>query len=139
MPVSLLVRAFTHCLRTSSSVALDLVRLGLLTVRSHNSLVAQNLFLRKHLALFQERQVKSRWADDATCRLMATLGRMFQPWLGFTTDAAQAANRQVPKLTIQFLLSFCGSGVDFLGPILVQMRNSIWAGVSLVDAGQANS
>jgi len=55
-----------------------LVRLALLTVRSHNSLAAKNLFLRKQLALFQERQVKPRRTDDATRRLMATLGRMFQ-------------------------------------------------------------
>ena len=55
MPVSLLVRAITHCFRTSSSVACDLVRLALLTVRSHNSLAAENLFLRKQLALFQEK------------------------------------------------------------------------------------
>lgn len=78
MPVSLLVRAVTHCLRTSSLVAFDLLRLASLAVRSHNSLAAENLFLRKQLALFQERKVKPRRADDATRWLMATLGRMFQ-------------------------------------------------------------
>ena len=78
MPVSLLFRAVTHCLRTSSSVAFELVRLAALAIRSHNSLAAENLFLRKQLALFQERKVKPRRADDATRWLMATLGQMFQ-------------------------------------------------------------
>jgi uncharacterized protein GlcG (DUF336 family) len=39
----------------------------------------RRIFLRKQLALFQERKVKPRRADDATRWLMATLGRMF-PW-----------------------------------------------------------
>ena len=73
----MLVRAVTHCLRTSSLVAFDLVRLASLAVRPHNSLAAENLFLRKQLALFQERKLKPRRADDATRWLMATLGRMF--------------------------------------------------------------
>ena len=79
MPVSLLVRAMTHCLRTSSLVAFDLVSLASLAIRSHTSLAAENLFLRKQLALFRERKVKPRRANDATRWSMATLGRMF-PW-----------------------------------------------------------
>ena len=78
MPVSLLVRVMTHCLRTSSLVVFDLARLASLAIRSHTSLAAENLFLRKQLALFQERKVKPRRADDATRWWMATLGRMFQ-------------------------------------------------------------
>ncbi len=58
MPVSLLLHAVTHCLRTLSLVAFDLARLAFLSVRSHKSLAAENLFLRKQLALFQERKVK---------------------------------------------------------------------------------
>lgn len=34
--------------------------------RSHAHLAAENLFLRKQLALYLERQVKPRQADDAT-------------------------------------------------------------------------
>src|SRR5215467_6516061 len=79
MPVSLLVHAMTHCLRTLSSVTFDLAKLAFLSVRSHRSLAAENLFLRKQLALFQERKVKPRRADDADRWLMATLSRMF-PW-----------------------------------------------------------
>ena len=57
----------------------DLIRLASLAVRFHSSLAAENLFLRKQLALFQERKVKPRRANDATRWSMATLGRMF-PW-----------------------------------------------------------
>src|SRR6185369_7276420 len=78
MPISLLVHAVTHCLRTLSLVAFDLAKLASLSVRSHKSLAAENLFLRKQLALFQERKVKPRRANDATRWSMATLGRMFQ-------------------------------------------------------------
>ena len=78
MPVSLLARAVAHCLRTSFGVAFDLVRLVCRAIRSHKSLAAENLFLRKQLALFQERKVKPRRADDAIRWLTARLARMFQ-------------------------------------------------------------
>ena len=42
----------THSLRTLSSVACDLVRLLVLVSRSRRALAAENLFLRKQLALF---------------------------------------------------------------------------------------
>jgi putative transposase len=59
-------RALAHCVRTLSLVVVDLVRLASLAVHSHSALAAENLFLRKQLALFQERKVKPRRADDAT-------------------------------------------------------------------------
>ena len=46
-------------------------------MRSRRALAAENLFLRKQLALFQERKVKPRTADDATRWIMATLSRLF--------------------------------------------------------------
>ena len=49
--------AVVHCLRTLSLVAFDLVRLVTLAARRRAALVAENLFLRKQLALFQERKV----------------------------------------------------------------------------------
>jgi hypothetical protein len=60
-------------------VVVDLVRLASLAAHSRSALAAENLFLRKQLALFQERKVKPRRADDATRWMMATLSRMF-PW-----------------------------------------------------------
>ena len=44
-------------------------------------MVAENLFLRKQLALFQERKVRPRRADDSTRWVLATLSRLF-PWRG---------------------------------------------------------
>ena len=53
--------------------AFDLVRLVSLAIRSHTSLAAENLFLLRQLALFQERKVKPQRADDAARWLMARL------------------------------------------------------------------
>jgi putative transposase len=77
MSRSSVFRAVVHCFRTLSLVVVDLVRLGSLAVHSHSALAAENLFLRKQLAMFQERKVKPRRADDATRWTMAALSRMF--------------------------------------------------------------
>ena len=45
-------------------------------LRSHAQLAAENLFLRKQLALYLERQVKSRRADDATRLTIIALSRL---------------------------------------------------------------
>ena len=58
--------AVAHCLRTLTLVVGDLVRLASLAARSHSALAAENLFLRKQLALFQERKIKPRRANDST-------------------------------------------------------------------------
>jgi putative transposase len=52
--------------RTVLRIACDLLRLLSAAVRSHAQLAAENLFLRKQLALYVERHVKPRRADDAT-------------------------------------------------------------------------
>ena len=46
-------------------------------MRSRRTLAAENLFLRKQLALFQERKVKPRRADDSTRLVMVMLGGLF--------------------------------------------------------------
>ena len=79
MSCSSVFRAVAHCFRTLSLVVFDLVRLAFLVAHSRSTLAAENLFLRKQLALFQERKVKPRRADDSTRWMMATLSRMF-PW-----------------------------------------------------------
>src|SRR6478672_7446567 len=78
MSGSLIFRAVAHCFRTLSAVVFDLVRLAFLTAHSRSALAAENLFLRKQLALFQERKVKPRRADDSTRWMMATLSRIFK-------------------------------------------------------------
>ncbi len=79
MSGSSVFRAVAHCFRTLSLVVVDLVRLASLAARSHSALAAENLFLRKQLALFQERKIKPRRANDSTRWMMITLSRMF-PW-----------------------------------------------------------
>ena len=69
--------AVVHCLRPLSLVAVDLIRLVALAARPRAALVAENLFLRKQLALFQERQVRPRRADAATRWMMAALSQWF--------------------------------------------------------------
>ena len=65
MPGSIF-RPLTHSLTTLPSVARDLVHLLVLVSRSRRALAAENLFLRKQLALFQERKLKPHRADDST-------------------------------------------------------------------------
>ena len=64
-------------LTTLSSVACDLVRLVVVMFRSRRALATENIFLRKQLALFQERKVKPHRAHDSTRLIMVILGRMF--------------------------------------------------------------
>jgi len=59
----------------------DLVGLVVLSVRPRRSVEAENLFLRRELALYQERGVKPRRVDAATRVSLALLSRMFD-WRG---------------------------------------------------------
>ena len=61
----------------------DTTRFLLLCLRPPAALVAENLFLRKQLALYQERQVKPRRATDATRLALVWLGRWFDWRQGF--------------------------------------------------------
>ena len=79
MPGPALFRTVGDCLRTVLPVVADLLRLAVLMGRSRRSLAAENLFLRKQLALFQERKVRTRRADDATRCMMVALSHLF-PW-----------------------------------------------------------
>src|SRR5713101_8679142 len=54
------------CLRTLLRVATDGLRFVSGAAGSRTRLAAENLFLRKQLALYVERQAKPRRADDAT-------------------------------------------------------------------------
>ncbi len=73
-----LLAALRHCVFTAMIVFIDLSRLIAFGLRSRRALAAENLFLRKQMALFQERKIKPRRADDSTRWMMATLIRMFQ-------------------------------------------------------------
>jgi putative transposase len=71
------LEAFRHCRRTAHRVLIDLVELLLLATKSRGALAAENLFLRKQLALFQERNVRPHQAEDSARWLMARLSRLF--------------------------------------------------------------
>jgi putative transposase len=79
MPGLALFRTVGHCLRTILPVLADLLHLAVLMGRSRRSLAAESLFLRRQLALFQERKVRPRRADDATRWMMVVLSHLF-PW-----------------------------------------------------------
>jgi putative transposase len=72
-----LLTALRDCIRTAALALLDFGRLVALMARSRSALSAENLFLRKQLALFQERKVKPSLADDSTRWMMAALSRLF--------------------------------------------------------------
>jgi hypothetical protein len=55
----------------------DLVRFLCLGLRSRTSLAAENLFLRKQLAFYQERKVQPRRADNPTRLTLVLLSRWF--------------------------------------------------------------
>ena len=61
---------------TIARVAGDVLRLVSSMLRPHVQLAAENLFLRKQLALYVERQVKPRRADDATRIALVALSRL---------------------------------------------------------------
>src|SRR5207244_8332167 len=64
-----------HLLLNTFDLLLDALRLIGLSLQPNWALVAENLFLRKQLALYLERKVKPRRASDATRLLLI---RLFQ-------------------------------------------------------------
>jgi hypothetical protein len=55
----------------------DLVGLSALSLRPRRSIEAENLFLRRELALFKERGIRPRRVDAATRLSLALLSRLF--------------------------------------------------------------
>jgi hypothetical protein len=52
------LKALRHCSQTINRVLIDLVELLRLATKSRSALVAGNLFLRKQLAMFRERNAR---------------------------------------------------------------------------------
>ena len=67
---------FRAAARTILRILGDVPRFASTAMRSHAQLAAENLFLRKQLALYVERQVKPRRADDATRIVLVALSRV---------------------------------------------------------------
>src|SRR5262245_57680668 len=93
--------AFWHAFLTLYHLSLDFIRVlgGLLQPRS--ALAAENLFLRKQLALYQERQVRPRRATDATRLVMVLAARLFdwkEALIAFRPETFTGWHRQGFKL-----------------------------------------
>ena len=76
---AMLWSAFGRIVTTVLSVVTDVGRLASRALYSRAHLAAENVFLRKQLALSLERQVKLRRADDATRMTLVVLSR-FVDW-----------------------------------------------------------
>jgi putative transposase len=77
--LSFMVKPARHLLQTIVAVTRDLASLASSVMRSRAQLAVENLLLRKQLALYQERKVTPRRADDATRIVLAGLSR-FLAW-----------------------------------------------------------
>ena len=62
--------------RTVMSLTVDAITLLRVSLQSRTALAAENLFLRKQLALYRERQAKPRRADSATRLALVLLARV---------------------------------------------------------------
>jgi putative transposase len=71
-----LLRQLCH---VGAALGADALRFGVAWVRSRTVLAAENLFLRKQLALYREREVSPRRVTDATRLVLVVLARIF-PW-----------------------------------------------------------
>jgi len=73
-----MAKAAQNLLRMILTVTRDLASLASSAMWSRAQLAAENLFLRKQLALYQERCVKPRRADNATRLTLARLSRFLE-------------------------------------------------------------
>jgi len=69
--------SLSNLLLAALDLLLDALRFIRLSLRPHCALAAENLLLRKQLALYLERQVKPRRARDATRFTLVWLSRLF--------------------------------------------------------------
>ena len=72
-----IIKALNHFISALSAILLDALRFVSLGVRFNSAIRAENLFLRRQLALFVERKVKARRANDGTRLVMVLLSRFF--------------------------------------------------------------
>jgi hypothetical protein len=77
-------------LRTILAITRDVASLASSVTRSRAQLAAESLFLRKQLALYQERQLKPRRADVATRIILAGLSQGTQGWSMFVRNHARS-------------------------------------------------
>src|ERR671931_792426 len=76
-PLSRLLSSLILFASTLLTLVIDVGRFLRLCLRPPTSLAAENLFLRKQLALYQERNIKPRRATNATRFALVWLGHWF--------------------------------------------------------------
>jgi len=97
-----------HLIQTLVRVAGDVLWFAFLTSRSHATLAAENLFLRKQVALYVERGVKPRRAHDGS--------RMTLVALSYLTDCRGVLTIVKPETLIRWhRQAFCLSGAERRG------------------------
>jgi putative transposase len=79
-----MLRRYRSSLATIRRLWCDVIALARLTLRPRAQLAAENLFLRKQLALYQERRVKPRRPDPATRVILVLLSRLLE-WRSLLT------------------------------------------------------
>jgi len=93
-PLSSLLSNCIRFVSTLFTLVVDAVRFFRLCLRSPTTLAAENLFLRKQLALYQERHIKPRRATNTT--------RLTLVWLGRWCDWRQALTIVQPTTFIRW-------------------------------------
>ena len=73
----MLREAFSHASLILYQLNVDFIRLLGSFLQSRSALAAENLFLRKQLSLYQERQVRPQRATDATRLTMVLVAKLF--------------------------------------------------------------
>ena len=73
-----LFMALSHAVTTVRAAVFDLGRFLVSCFRPRAALAAENLFLRKQLALFEERKAHPQRATDAVRFVMSALARLFE-------------------------------------------------------------
>ncbi len=71
------IEPWVHLGRAMGALAIDSVRFLRATLHSRMALAAENLFLRKQLALYRERQARPRRASDPLRLTLVLLARVF--------------------------------------------------------------
>jgi putative transposase len=77
----MLRKALTHAAVTFCHLSQDAIRFFFILLKSRSALASENLFLRKQLALYHERNVPPKRVTDATRLSLVLLGKLFE-WKG---------------------------------------------------------
>jgi hypothetical protein len=101
----------------------DLLRLFALGLRSKSSLAAENLFLRKQLAFYQERKLKPRRTDNPTRLTLVWLSRWFDWRNALTVVTPKNLYRLAPQGLPTFLALEMPIRSATDGPVVCRMFN----------------